>query len=175
MLTFQKFIEIPQDIDVTINDNLITFKTSKINNQIDIPKYIQINYKDFVLILSTSKKNKPFLGLYKSLILNCVKSMLRKFKVTLNLNGIGFKGSVVHNSIILKLGYSHDVNVTIPKNLTVNVLNSTQIICIGNDWNELTQFVSNLRRLKKIDPYKGKGILFPYETIQCKEGKKNKK
>lgn len=139
----------------------------------------RINKKNKLIFLSLKKKNKKefkkLLPLYISLINTYLKGVIQKFKINLYLKGIGFKVNKIENQLNLKLGFSHEINLFIPKNIKVLVINSNQIILYGSNWNELTQFAHNIKRYKKIEPYKGKGILLKNEKILRKEGKKNKK
>lgn len=175
-----KKIKIPKKINVSFNN---------LNNQIHIiGPYGQSDFKihvniqvqidkDFIyLFIKDNKKEfKKYLGLYNSIIKRHIKGVLQKFKLNLFLNGIGFKVNQIENKLVLKLGYSHDIIVDIPNNIDVSILKSTQIVLYSSNWEELTQFAYNIKKLKKVEPYKGKGILLKNETVLRKEGKKNKK
>jgi len=114
----------------------------------------------------------PLSSLFNSLILKKKRGITQRLKLNLLLNGIGYKVKLNSQFLTFKLGYSHIINVLIPKNIKVQILKSTIIILYSNDWDCLTKFAHSLKKLRKIDPYKGKGILFKDEIIIKKEGKK---
>jgi large subunit ribosomal protein L6 len=119
-------------------------------------------------------EKKSILNLYDSLIKLKIKGVLQGFKINLFLNGIGYKFFIENDNLILKLGFSHNITIKIPKN--IKIINQTnQIILTSIDWIELTQFVHLIKSYKKTEPYKGKGILLKNEKILRKEGKKSKK
>ena len=95
-------------------------------------------------------KYKKYLGLYNSLIKTHLKGITQKFKINLFLKGIGLKVQKIENDLIFKLGYSHDIRIIIPINIDVSVLNNTNLILYGFNWEQLTQFASNIKKLKKM-------------------------
>jgi large subunit ribosomal protein L6 len=101
-----------------------------------------------------------------------VKGVTTPFEKKLILEGIGFKSEVKGDNLVLALGFSHPVDVLIPKTLTVKA--EKNIISIsGADKEEVGQFAANLRSLKKPEPYKGKGMRYDTEKIKRKQGKKS--
>lgn len=173
-----KEIKIPKNVNVSLKDNNILLTGLHGNSQININPNINIKINSNFIYLSSinnKKENKKFIGLYNSLIKKNLKGLSQNYKINLFLNGIGFKVKQVENKLIFKLGYSHDIEVDIPENINVSILRSTQLIFYGANWAELTQYVHNIKKLRKVEPYKGKGILLKNETVLRKEGKKNKK
>jgi large subunit ribosomal protein L6 len=131
---------------------------------------ILLNFNDLYL----KRKKKSFLNLYKSLIKLKIKGILQGFKLNLFLKGLGFKAFIENNILILKLGYSHSIDIIIPEN--IKIINQTnKLIFTSNDWLFLTKYVHQIKNFKKPEPYKGKGLLLKNETIILKEGKKSKK
>merc|ERR1712127_1111211 len=94
-----------------------------------------------------------------------LKGVSQKFKVHLILKGIGFKVSQIDKSLKFKLGFSHDISIEIPNDIEARIIDSNQIILYSSNWNKLTQFSHIIKRLKKVEPYKGKGILLKNETV----------
>jgi len=170
-----KKIKLPKNVTVTYQgDSLILAgihgtTAVKINSNLVITN--DINH----IFLTVPTKYKKYLGLYYSLLKTHLKGITQKFKINLFLKGIGLKVQKLENDLIFKLGYSHDIKIIIPNNIDVTVFQNTNLILYGFNWEQLTQFASNIKKLKKVEPYKGKGILLKNEQILRKEGKKNKK
>lgn len=182
-INMQQLILIPNNITVTGNNNnyIISNSHEKLsipkNKNIILQKINNIIYFNSIYINNNIKKHNQLFGLYQKLFKTTFNGLTNKFKIIVELHGIGFKANLINDDKILqlKLGYSHFINCVIPNLIKVKVINSTQIICLSSNWLQLTQFIAKLRQLKKINRYKKKGVLFLNETIQYKEGKKNKK
>lgn len=174
-----KTIKIPKNVTISkTDDNLLVLEGIQGVIPVKVNENIAIQYDSQYLTLqltNNNKDNKKYLGLYNSLLKTHLKGITQNFKINLFLNGIGFKVKELEQNLVFKLGYSHDITVSIPENIKVSILNNTNIILYGPNWEKLTQFASNIKRLKKVEPYKGKGILFKNEKVLRKEGKKNKK
>ena len=172
-----KIFIFPKKIKIVKKNKLLFFKTSlclfplkMINNS-----YFFIKKKKLLLIFNENKKNKKdILNLYNKLIQIKIKGVLQGFKIHLFLKGIGFKSVIDKNNLILKLGYSHNINVTIPSN--IKIINQPNTLIFSSiDYIFLHQFVYYIKNYKKPEPYKGKGLLLKNEKILQKEGKKSKK
>jgi large subunit ribosomal protein L6 len=98
-----------------------------------------------------------------------------QFKITLNLKGIGYRASVQGQDLILNLGYSHPVKISIPLNISVDILQNTIINLKSCDKEKLGLFASQIRSWRLPEPYKGKGIIYEGEIIKRKAGKSGKK
>lgn len=173
-----KTIKIPKNVVITHEGNSLILSSTHGTTHVKINPNIVITH-DMDYIFLTIPKNfklyKKYLGLYYSLIKTHLKGITQKFKINLFLKGIGFKVQRLEHSLIFKLGYSHDIKKVIPQGIEVAIFNNTNIILYGFNWEQLTQFASDIKALKKVEPYKGKGILFKNEQVLRKEGKKNKK
>ena len=165
-----KQIKIENNIIIIKKKNILYFIGLTGSLKLGINKNLNLNINKNNLILKSKYKN--ILNLFYSLILKKKKGVIQRLKLNLLLNGIGYKVKLNNEFLTFKLGYSHIINILIPKNIKVQILKSTVIILYSNDWCSLTKFVHSLKKLKKIDPYKGKGILFKDEIIIKKEGKK---
>src|SRR3989344_214204 len=117
-------------------------------------------------------ESKALWGTYASHITNMVSGVNKLFEKKLILEGIGFKSEVKGDKIVLALGFSHPVEVSIPKDLKVTA-EKNLITISGRDKEEVGQFAARLRSLKKPEPYKGKGMRYSDETIRRKQGKKS--
>jgi len=118
------------------------------------------------------KQTKAFHGLYRNLINNMVVGVTEGYKKALVINGVGFKAEVQGKLLVLSLGYSSDVYVGIPEGLSVAVeANNQKVVVSGIDKQLVGQFASEIRGLRKPEPYKGKGVRYETETIRKKVGK----
>lgn len=167
----------PKKIKILKKNKIIFFKTSlgllslKILNSI----YFFIKKKKLLLIFNDNKKNKKdILKLYNKLIQIKIKGVLQGFKISLFLKGIGFKAFIENSNINLKIGFSHNIIIPIPVNITI-INQGNLLIFYSLDYILLTQFVSFIKNYKKPEPYKGKGLHLKNEKILQKEGKKSKK
>lgn len=167
---FQKKLKISNKITIKIEEELIIISMD--NKVIDqkIPNSLKLIFNSDHLILESN--DKAMLGLYYSILKKKLQGIIQNFKKILVLQGLGFKVFKEEGQLIFKLGYSHDVIVDIPSDIKVELLKANQFILYSSDWEKLTQFCANLKKLRKINPYKGKGLSFKNENIKLKEGKK---
>ncbi len=118
-----------------------------------------------------NKKERALWGLFRALIQNLVDGVTKGFEKKLEINGVGFKVALQGaDKIVMALGFSHPVEVIVPKDLTVAVEKNT-ITITGADKQRVGQFAAEIRELKKPEPYKGKGIKYSDEVILRKAGK----
>jgi len=167
-------IKLPVGTEIAKEKNLITIKgpkgflTRSFRNEIDI------NIKDNVISLVPKKKDvfsRALWGTYASHLNNMIQGVNKSFEKKLIIEGIGFKSEVKDKKLILALGFSHLINIQIPKELIVSA--EKNIITInGIDKEEVGRFSAKVRALKKPEPYKGKGIRYEGEIIRRKQGKK---
>jgi large subunit ribosomal protein L6 len=116
------------------------------------------------------RREKALWGLFRALIQNTIEGVTKGFEKKLEVNGVGFKVAVQGTKLVMALGFSHPVEVEIPKDLNVSV--DKNIITInGTDKQRVGQFAAEIRELKKPEPYKGKGIKYVNEVILRKAGK----
>ncbi|MBV68610.1 MAG: 50S ribosomal protein L6 [Pelagibacterales bacterium] len=171
----KKLIDLPEGIDVSIVHNGITIKGSKGELNANFPNTVKLEKeKDKVRVvpLNESKSAKASWGMARTIINNMVTGVSKGFSKVLEINGVGYRASIEENILTLQLGYSHDIKLAIPKDLEVKCSKPTEIIVSGIDKQKVGQFASEIRKLRKPEPYKGKGIKYQEELIRRKEGKK---
>ena len=117
-------------------------------------------------------KKDPKWGTTRALVANIVKGVSEGFTKTLELNGTGYRASVSGSTLKLQLGYSHDVNYTIPKEVKIECPKQNIIILTSFDKEKLGAAAAKIRSYRKPEPFKGKGIKYSDEFIFRKEGKK---
>ena len=175
----KKLIELPQGVSVTVADSTVTVKGPKGELKQEIHPDITVSEEDGSLSLerpSDSKPHKSMHGLYRSLINNMVVGVSAGYKKELELVGVGFKASVQGKDVLeLSLGYSHQIYFAVPSEINVSAetpKGKAPIVTIeGIDKQLVGQIAAKLKSLRKVEPYKGKGVRFVGEQIRRKAGK----
>jgi len=170
-------ITVPDNVDIKYTDSEITVKGKFGTLTTEIPDLININQDENVLkvtVKDETKKGRPLHGLYRTLINNMVVGVSEQFDLTLVLKGVGYRAVVQGNKIVLSLGYSHPVEIEIPKDISVEVVQNTTINLKSCNKELLGLFAANIRAWRQPEPYKGKGILYKNEQILRKAGKSGK-
>jgi large subunit ribosomal protein L6 len=170
-------ITVPDNVDINYTDSEITVKGKFGTLTTEIPDAISINQDENVLkvtVKDESKKGRPLHGLYRTLINNMVVGVSEQFDLTLVLKGVGYRAAVQGNKIVLNLGYSHPVEIEIPKDISVEVVQNTTVNLKSCNKELLGLFAANIRAWRQPEPYKGKGILYKGEQILRKAGKSGK-
>jgi large subunit ribosomal protein L6 len=116
--------------------------------------------------------SKSFFGLFKRILENKIRGVTRGFLIYLKIVGIGYRASLTSDSLLLKVGFSHDIIYKIPSSIKLFLLDPTVICLFGLDKNQVTQIAAKIRNLRKPSVYKGKGIRLINEKILLKQGKK---
>jgi len=172
----KKIITIPAKTEVKIEKDTVTVKGPLGELVRTFQPGVKIEVTDGKVSFSpTSKKltvdQNSLWGTVASHVNNMIMGVNKAYEKKLIVEGIGFKADVVGTNLVFKLGFSHPINVAIPKNL--KVASEKNIITVsGIDKEFLGQYVAEIRALKKPEPYKGKGIRYFDEVIKRKEGKK---
>lgn len=167
-------IEIPQGVQIDLNDDVVTVKGPKGTLTQVVHPTINVTIEDNVIKLtdkSNSAKNKNFHGLMRSLIQNMVTGVSKGFEKQLEMIGVGYRAAVKGNEIDLQIGKSHPTLLPIPENVTVKVEKNTQIIIQGADLQKIGQFAADIRAQRPPEVYQGKGIRYKGEYVRKKAGK----
>lgn len=170
-------IKVPAGVDVNYKQPNLTIKGKFGELNQTIPDSILLNEIDGTLVVTPKVKTRnsqALHGLYRSLINNMVVGVSEQFKITLLLQGVGYRGVVQGTKIVLNLGYSHQVELEIPKTISVKVIKNTTLELEGCNKEELGLFASKIRAWRPPEPYKGKGIRYENEIVKRKAGKSGK-
>lgn len=175
----KKPIDIPEGVTIEVNDhNLVTVKGPKGELSQQVDPDIQIKIEDGVLNVvrpTEQKRHKAMHGLYRSLINNMVEGVSNGFKKQLELVGVGYKADVKGKTLELHLGHSHSIYFQIPEELSVAAetqKGKNPIITLeGIDKQLIGHVAAKIKSLRKVEPYKGKGVRFVGEQIRRKAGK----
>ena len=119
-----------------------------------------------------SKQARAFWGMQRTLVQNLVTGVTEGFTKVLEITGVGYRAAAQGKKLNLKLGYSHDVDIAVPEGLEVKTPDATTVEISGIDRQKVGQLAAEIRRWRKPEPYKGKGIKYRGEYIFRKEGKK---
>lgn len=174
----KKEIELPSGVTFNFSNYLVTVKGPKGElKQVIDPDFTIKQDGSTVLVErpTDQKRHKAMHGLYRSLIANMVEGVSNGYKINLELVGVGYKASVQSNVLELSLGYSHSIFLAIPEEIKITAgqeKGSNPMINLeGNDKQLIGQIAAKIRSLRKVEPYKGKGIRFVGEQVRRKAGK----
>lgn len=174
-------IEIKQGVTVKLEgtDLYVTGPKGEVKLDLNIKNIhlINIDIKDTEIVITPKDKDnilsKTMWGTIARNIKIAIQGVTEEFKKELYMNGVGYKASVKGNQLILNAGYSHDIVFDIPEGLRVEIADKpTEFTIFGVDKGLLGQFADKIHKVRKVDPYKGKGIFYKGEKIIRKEGKK---
>ena len=172
----KKKIQIPKDVSVNINGDIIDLKGPNGTNKIFVNStFFNVNYDKENLSINPKKTNentKREWGLNRSLINNAIIGITKGYEKILELNGVGFRAAVQGNKLNLQIGLSHPVEFEFPKEIKINVEKQTTLKITGIDKQLVGMISSKIMQLKPVEPYKGKGIKEKGQYVLRKEGKK---
>jgi len=168
-------VTVPGGVTATASDGVLSVKGAK--GTLTMPMIDDLDYgiadgSITVKPANETKRARAFWGMHRTLVQNLVTGVTEGFTKTLEITGVGYRAAVQGKNLRLQLGYSHDVNLDIPEGLAVATPDQTTVVITGNDRQRVGQFAAEIRRWRKPEPYKGKGIKYRGEFIFRKEGKK---
>lgn len=170
----KKPIEIPQGVEIKIQDQEILVKGPKGELKENIHPYVSIEQKDQQIIVNVqkpdNKQQRALWGLYGSLINNMITGVTEGFQKKLEVIGVGFKVELKGDTLVLNLGFSHPIEYKLPAGITAET-EKNLISISGIDKQLVGEVAAQIRKLKKPEPYKGKGIKYEDEVIIKKVGK----
>ncbi len=171
-------VTIPAGVDVTINGQNVSVKGPKGTLDLDVAAPIAVARDDAGAILVTrpddERRNRSLHGLSRTLIANLVTGVTEGYTTKMEIFGVGYRVVATGRDLEFALGYSHPVLITAPDGVTFAVETPTKFSVTGIDKQKVGQIAANIRRLRKNDPYKGKGIRYEGEQIRRKVGKTGK-
>ena len=174
----KKNIIIPKESSIKIEGSNLTItgprgtKTLNINDKIFSSKLVESEFQIRPLEKNIDKKTSLMWGTYRSLINNAVEGVSKGHEKILELSGVGFRANLKGQILNLQIGFSHDVNFDIPKEIKVTVEKQTIIKISGVDKELVSKTAADIKNLKPVEPYKAKGIKERGQFVLRKEGKK---
>ena len=171
-------IKVPTGVTVENNDNVVTVKGPKGELSYEVNKDLKVNVlegKVTVERLKEDKQTKAMHGTTNAIITNMIEGVNSGFSKGLEIIGVGYRFTLKGNTLVVNAGYSHPVELEIPAGLQVESVSNTEIVIKGINKELVGEFAANIRKIRKPEPYKGKGIRYKGEYIRRKEGKKASK
>jgi large subunit ribosomal protein L6 len=167
-------ILIPGGVTVEVSGQSVVVKGAKGECAYASPTCIAVAVEDNNVVVSRtdqSKHGKAMFGTVRSLIENMIIGVSQGYKKELSIEGVGYKAQMKGQEIVLSLGYSHEINYSIPDGIVVDVKNGTTVSVEGIDKQLVGQVAARIRDYAPAEPYKGKGVRYVGEQIRRKEGK----
>ncbi len=171
----KKPVPMPSGVTAATEGQMLTVKGPKGTLSMQMLEDISYDIQDGAISVqpgNDTKRARSFWGMHRTLVQNLVTGVTEGFTKTLEITGVGYRAAMQGKNLRLQLGYSHDVNIAVPEGLTVATPDTTTIVISGNDKQRVGQLAAEIRRWRKPEPYKGKGIKYRGEFIFRKEGKK---
>ena len=171
-------INILEGVTVNVVDNTITVKGPKGELSYTFNSDMNVTQEENCVVITRPndlKTTKSLHGTTNALIENMIIGVSEGYKKGLEIVGVGYKFNVQGNKLTVSAGYSHPVVMEVPNGLTVTGISNTEIEVSGIDKEKVGEFAANVRKVRKPEPYKGKGIKYKGEQIRRKEGKKASK
>jgi len=168
-------VPLPSGVSASVEGAVLSVKGPK--GTLTMPMLDDISYgiEDGRIVVkpaNETKRARSFWGMHRTLVQNLVTGVTDGFVKVLEINGVGYRAAAQGKNLKLQLGYSHDVNYAIPDGIDVKTPDATTIEISGIDRQQVGQVAAEIRRWRKPEPYKGKGIKYRGEYIFRKEGKK---
>ena len=171
----KKPVPMPAGVSATTEGQTLTVKGPKGALSMQMLEDISYDIQDGAISVqpaNDTKRARSFWGMHRTLVQNLVTGVTEGFSKTLEITGVGYRAAMQGKNLRLQLGYSHDVNIAVPAELTVATPDATTVVISGNDRQRVGQLAAEIRQWRKPEPYKGKGIKYRGEFIFRKEGKK---
>ena len=167
-------VSIPAGVAVTLDGSRITVKGPKGELSRTLPKDMVVAQEDGTLTVSRPSdepQHRALHGLTRSLVANMVEGVTKGYVKTLEISGVGYKAEVRPYGLQFALGYSHPIEVRAPAGISLTAPNPTTVIVAGADKEVVGRVAAEIRKLRKPEPYKGKGVKYQGEIIRRKAGK----
>jgi len=168
-------IPVPSGVEVTLAGGVVTVKGPKGTLTQDVHEAVTVMVEDGQVLVTRSsdqREHRALHGLTRALIANMVTGVTEGYRRDLEIVGVGYRAAARgSNGLTIQVGYSHPVEVDAPEGITFEVPAPTRISVIGYDKQLVGQVAANIRKIRKPEPYKGKGIRYAGELVRRKSGK----
>ena len=166
-------VALPQGVTATVTDDAITVKGAK--GSLSLPLRPGVTVKQdgqYLKVTFDGSEWRPAGGSTRAHLANMVQGVSKGYEKKLELVGVGYRAAVQGKTLVLALGYSHDINYPIPDGIDIKTPKPTEITISGIDKQRVGQVAAEIREFRGPEPYKGKGVKYAGEYIFRKEGKK---
>ena len=171
-------IPVPSGVDVSVSGSNVTVNGPKGRLERTVPATITVRQEGETLLVerpNDERQNRALHGLVRSLVNNMVVGVTQGFTKELEIVGVGYRANAKGpGAMELALGFSHPVNITAPDGITFEVPSPTRIVVQGIDKEKVGQVAADIRKIRKPEPYKGKGVRYAGEQVRRKAGKAGK-
>jgi large subunit ribosomal protein L6 len=167
-------IQIPAGVEFEVADRTVTVTGPRGSLRQDVPRPITLEREGDVVLVKRpddERENRSLHGLARSLLANMVEGVTNGFEKRLEIQGVGYRVQAQGNDLVFSLGYSHQIPVKAPEGITFEVSTPTRFSVRGIDKQRVGQVAADIRRLRRPDPYKNKGIRYAGEVLRRKAGK----
>lgn len=171
-------IEIPQGVEVKIENNTVTAKGPLGTEVVTVREEIIVKQEGNTVILTRAnedRKTRALHGLSRTLVANAINGVKDGFEKKLEMQGVGYRASMQGTTLNLALGYSHPINIEAPKGITITVEANTKISVKGSNKQSVGDVAAEIRSKRPPEVYKGKGVRYEGEYVRRKAGKTGKK
>ncbi|MES0490739.1 MAG: 50S ribosomal protein L6 [Leptospirales bacterium] len=173
-----KKVKLPAGVNVEVSAEVVKITGPKGTLEAPLFPGITIEVADGSVSVKRDtdvKQQRAYHGLVRSLIANCITGTSEGFSKNLQLQGVGYRAQKKGNSLVMTLGFSHEINMAIPQDVNVECPEPTKVIVSGIDKQRVGQVSAVIRSYRPPEPYKGKGIRYSDEIVRRKAGKAGKK
>ena len=170
-------LAIPEAVTVEVNGNVVTVKGSKGELNLTTSDLVTVEVKDGTVVVTRKNETIParqMHGTTNANIRNMIIGVSEGYSKALEIIGVGYRFALKGNKLVINAGYSHPVEIEIPSDLKLSVEGNNNVTVSGISKERVGEFAANIRKVRKPEPYKGKGIRYVGEHIRRKEGKKAK-
>jgi len=169
-------IAVPTGVKVRVADGKVSVEGPKGKLEQPFHRNMKVEYDDGTKAVRVTRpdderQNRALHGLTRSLIANMVEGVTKGFEKKLKIEGIGYQARMDKKAVVLTVGYANAIEMQPPDGVTVTLTDPTTIIITGADKQKVGQFAAEVRKVRKPEPYKGKGIRYENEQVRRKEGK----
>jgi len=174
----RKPITVPSGVEISITGQNVAVKGPKGSLAIAVPAPIQVSQADGVITVARPNEERvtrSLHGLSRTLVANMVHGVTTGYSLTINIVGVGYRVAEKGKDLEFQLGYSHPINFPAPEGISYKVESPTKLIISGIDKQLVGETAAKIKKLRKADPYKGKGLRLEGEAVRRKAGKAGKK
>jgi large subunit ribosomal protein L6 len=171
-------ITVPSGVEVSINGQHVSAKGPKGTLGVTVAEPIKVSQADGVITVARPNDERmvrSLHGLSRSLVANVIEGVTTGYSLTINIVGVGYRVAEKGKDLEFQLGYSHVINFPAPEGITYKVESPTKLIISGIDKQLVGETAAKVKKLRKADPYKGKGLRLEGEKVLRKAGKAGKK
>jgi len=171
----RKPIEIPEGVEIDVKPGAVTVKGPKGSLEQTLDRDMKVSLENGTLTVERPTdrgEHRALHGLTRSLIANMVEGVTDGFERRLEIQGVGYRANLKGKTLEMALGYSHPVSIEAPEGIEFEVPQPTEVVVRGIDKQQVGQVAADIRRLRKPDPYKGKGVRYAGEHVARKVGKR---